>query len=129
MSKMNIQGINNIDDPFYRYKMEKLNVIAQKNKTVISNIKKVCDDLAVNPEMLYKFFKKRFSISMNMDKQYILSTSKQITYDEFEKVLREFIEKYVLCRQCNLPELSYNNEKNKIIRICKSCSFTDSIKK
>lgn len=129
MSKMNIQGVNDINDSFYRYKMEKLNVIAQKNKTIIDNIKKVCDDIAVSPIMLYKFFKKRFSVSMNMDKNYVLSTTKKITYDEFEKVLREFIEKYVLCKQCKLPELNYTIEKNKTIRICKSCSFTDCIKK
>jgi translation initiation factor 2 beta subunit (eIF-2beta)/eIF-5 len=129
MNKMNIQGNNDINDPFYRYKMEKLNVISQKNKTVIDNIKKVCDDLSIDPVLLYKFFKKKFSTSMKMDKQYILSTSTKITYNEFEKVLREFIEKYVLCRQCSLPELNYTIEKNKTIRICKSCSYTDFIKK
>ena len=59
----------------------------------------------------------------------ILEFTDSITYNEFEKVLREFIERYVLCKQCSLPELKYTVEKNKKIRICKSCSYTDSIKK
>ena len=126
---MNIQGINDIDDPFYRYKMQKLNVVHQKNKTIVDNIEKVCLDIAVPPQMLYSFFKKKFSVSMNLDKKGILSTTSKITYIDFEKALREFIEEYVICKSCKLPELEIDNQKNKINRICKSCSFSDSIKK
>lgn len=129
MSKINIQGQNNIDDPFYRYKMEKLNIINQKNKTVIDNLKKVCDDLGVDPTLLYSFFKKKFSISMNMDKNFILSTAAKLSYGDFEKALREFIDIYVLCNQCKLPELTIVVEKDKMSRTCRSCSFIDCIKK
>ena len=129
MSKMNIQGINNIDDPFYRYKMHKLNVVQQKNKVVIDNIQTICDDLKVEPSMLFNFFKKKFSISMHLDKNNVLSTTARITYQDCEKVLREFIEEVVLCKKCGLPELDITTSQNKISRICKSCSHSDNIKK
>lgn len=129
MSTINIQGHDDIDDPYYRYKMQKLNVVHQKNKTIIDNIEKVCSDIKVEPKILYSFFKKKFSVSMNLDKSSILSTTAKISYSDFEKVLREFIEEYVLCKNCKLPELEIKFDKNKISRSCKSCSFKESIKK
>ena len=129
MNSINIQGKNDIDDQFYRYKMQKMNVIHQKNKTIIDNFNKVCADIKVDPKMLYIFFKKKFSVSMNLDKNNVISTTTKIPYADFEKALREFIEEYVLCKTCSLPELEILIEKNKIIRVCKSCSFSDSIKK
>ena len=125
---MNIQGINNIVDPFYRYKMEKLNVVRQKNKTVIDNFDKVAKDLERDPKMIYNYFKKKLSISISL-KDGILSTNADITYDVFEKVLRQFIEEYVLCKSCKLPELEFVKKDSKININCKSCSNKYTIAK
>ena len=125
---MNIQGTCDIIDPFYRYKMHKLNIVHQKHKTIIDNIEQVCVDLKVSSDLLYKFFKSRFSVSMNLSNQ-VLSTSAKISYSEFEQALREFIEIYILCKSCKLPELEISCQKNGITRKCTSCSFSDYIKK
>jgi len=123
---MNIQGLTDIIDPFYRYKMQKLNVVSQKNKTVINNFGKVATDLERPPELLYNYFKKKFSISMSLqDNNTVLSTTAKLSYADFEKVLREFIEEYVLCPKCRLPELVLNVKS----RICKSCSYQSNIRK
>ena len=119
---MNIQGIDDIIDPFYRYKMQKLNVVQLKNKTIIDNLPKVSGDLGRKPEMIFNYFKKKFSVSMNF-KDSILSTTAKLNYNDFEKVLRSFIEEYVLCPKCKLPELILDDDKNKINITCKSCSY------
>lgn len=119
---MNIQGADDIIDPFYRYKMQKLNVIKQKNKTIIDNFDKVSSDLERDPKMIYSYFKKKFSISMNL-KDGVLSTTADLGYADFEKVLREFIEDYVLCPKCRLPELVLSKNEKKMTMTCKSCSF------
>ncbi len=118
---MNIQGVDDIIDPFYRYKMQPLNVIQQKNKTVIDNINKVASDLDRTPEMICSYFKKKFSTSMVL-KDGVLSTTAKLSYHDFEKVLREFIEEWVLCPKCKLPELVLSENKGKTIMTCKSCS-------
>jgi len=125
---MNIQGLDNIIDPFYRYKMQKLNVVQQKNKTVIDNINKVSADLEREPELIYNYFKKKLSISMNM-KDGVLSTAAKLSYNDFEKVLREFIDEYVLCPKCKLPELVLTENKSKYLMTCKSCSYSGLKKK
>lgn len=125
---MNIQGINDIIDPFYRYKMQKLNVIKQKNKTVIDNFDKVAKDLERDPKMIYNYFKKKLSVAM-IFKDGILSTTADLDYSIFEKVLRQFIEEYVLCKSCKLPELEFVCDNSKINVNCKSCSHKYVLKK
>jgi len=61
MSKINILGLADKDDIFYRYKMEKMEVVKEKTKIVIINIENVCSDLGVTPLMLLEFFKKKFN--------------------------------------------------------------------
>jgi translation initiation factor 2 beta subunit (eIF-2beta)/eIF-5 len=63
MSKINIQGLQDIDDPFYRYRMTKLNIIRQKTKTVIDNLPIVAKDLDRDPKMIVDFFKKALNAS------------------------------------------------------------------
>jgi len=120
MSKINIQGINNINDLFYRYKMSPLNVVKQRNKTVIDNLNKVAADLDREPKIIIDYFKKKFNTSFTY-KCDILSTPTDITYEKFESVLREFIELYVLCGTCKLPETEITLNKDKILLNCKCC--------
>ncbi|QKF94117.1 eukaryotic translation initiation factor eIF-2 beta [Fadolivirus algeromassiliense] len=119
--KINIEGIMDVSDPFYRYTMTKLNVVRQKNKTVIDNLDLVCKDLERDPKLLIDFYKKKFSVSM-IFKEGVLSTSADIAYDRFYSALREFIEYYVLCEQCKLPETIIDVKDNKMMLNCKCCS-------
>jgi len=121
MSKINVQGINDVVDPFYRYTMVKMNVVRQKNKTVIDNIDNVAKDLERDPKLIADFFKKKYSIAL-FYKNGVVSMSADIKYSDFELGLREFIELYVLCPKCHLPETTMSKENDKIILDCKCCS-------
>lgn len=123
MSKINIQGITDIDDPFYRYTMTKLNVVKLRNKTSIDNLDKVAQDLARDPKLIADFLKKKLNISL-IYKNNLLTMSATLQYPTFELALREFIEKYVLCESCKLPEtiLTFDDKKTKFTLDCKCCS-------
>src|SRR3989337_4144938 len=94
-NKINIQGLNEILDPFYRYKMAKLNVAKQKNKIMINNFDVVCKDLDREPNILINYFKKKFNTSFTYKNNILTTTRTDVNYKEFEIVLREFIEKKV----------------------------------
>ena len=47
--KINIQGLQDINDPFYRYQMDKFILVKEKNKLVINNFDKVCQDIKRSP--------------------------------------------------------------------------------
>lgn len=120
--KIKIQGIEDINDPFYRYEMTKLNVISQRTTTKIDNIEIVCKDIEREPKLLIDYFKKKFNSSFIFKKGALITTT-EIPYKKFENVLREFIEYYILCEKCKLPETDLTQKGNKIILNCKCCSF------
>jgi len=126
-NKINIQGLSDIDDPHYRYTMIKLNVIKQRNKTVIDNLHLVAADLDRNPIMIANFFRKKMGIAMTY-KNGILSTSADLNYSHFDNPLREFIQLYVLCGVCKLPETIFFIKDNKVSLECKCCSNKTVIK-
>ena len=119
---MNIQGLKDINDPFYRYKMEKLNVVRQRNKTVINNINKVCKDLDREPNLLINFLKKKLNVALHY-KNNLLTMTALITYNQFELHLREFIDYYVLCEKCTLPETILISRQDIIYLDCKCCAY------
>ncbi len=122
ITKINIQGINDIDDPFYRYTMAKLNVIKLRNKTVIDNLMSVAKDLDRDPKLIVDHFKKKLNIAL-VYKNNLLSMSADLQYETFELALREFIEIYVLCDSCKLPEtILITNNKTKFTLDCKCCA-------
>jgi len=127
MPKINMCGINDINDPFYRYQMEKLSVKQQRTKTIITNFKDVAKDIDRDPFMLVDFFKKKFEANI-IYKNDILSTTRKTSYKEFEEALREFIEFLILCPVCYLPETDLDCVNGKAYLFCKCCPFSGAIR-
>ena len=131
MSKINICGHEEINDPFYRYTMEKVIVIREKHQTVIPNISAVAKDLDRNEALLVHFFKKEFGCNF-VYKHGKLTTTTILTVGLINDVLKDFIEYLVLCPVCRLSETEImifkKNKKNKhLVMDCKACSFNGNI--
>ena len=125
MVKINIEGLEDVDDPFYRYKMEKLNLSSQKNKTEITNLETVGADLRRDPELIVAYIKIKLGLSLEY-KNGVLKTTANLVYNDVNKILREFIEKIVLCSVCKLPEINLSisgkKKSKKLEGQCSSCS-------
>lgn len=124
---INVRGkIDNSNDPFYRYKMHRMIVTAGKNNiTIIDNINEISKDLEREPLLFIKYLKQKLgtNIQMKGDKMII---SKTITLTELESLLFDFIESYVLCPKCRLPETTIifdKINKSKVLYNCKACGL------
>lgn len=118
---INISGLNEVVDPFYRYTMHIPIISHQKNKTVISNISIIAKDLGRDPNLLVEFIKKKYSVSMTY-KDEVLTTTTKIESTDLHATLREFIEYLVLCERCRLPETILTTRGSDIVLDCKCCS-------
>lgn len=127
MSKVPVAGLTDISDPFYRYQRHSLKVNKLKNKTEIVNLDQVAKDIEREPWMLMEYFKKKFGISF-VNKSGTLTTTKDVTQDSFEQCIREFIEYYVLCPVCFLPETDYKITSSTYTLSCRCCSHIEPIK-
>ena len=120
---INVQGTEQNNDPFYRYKMEEVLLCNQGAEIVFLNINSICTTLHRDPQELLKFLKKYFGSQIKYKNEMAYTTKKDLTQEMLQNAIYTYIQNNVLCEQCHNPETEYVTEKKKIYRVCKACSF------
>jgi translation initiation factor 5 len=128
--KVNIRGLkDNSNDPTYRYRMERMNLKHETNKTVITNMTNICKDLSRDPDHLLKYIGKSIGCSSKYDaKNNSYYISKKVELKDLEEKLYQYIETYVLCGTCGNPETILDENKKRIKKECNACGETTRIK-
>ena len=124
-------------DPKFRYKMPRMQVKIESKgngiKTNITNLGDVAKHLCTNEQYILKWFGfEKASLTTfkeaggKNNTQYIINGD--FTEEELRKVLDKFIDKYICCPKCKLPEMHMQiQEGNKIIGKCDSCPFVGEL--
>mmetsp|Transcript_59731 Transcript_59731/g.94876 ORF Transcript_59731/g.94876 Transcript_59731/m.94876 type:complete len:472 (-) Transcript_59731:75-1490(-) len=124
-----------LEDPEYRYKMPRLiskfegrgNAI----KTCIVNMGDVARALHRPPQYATKWF----GSALGVDSQFVKKEG-DVEYcyingshdvSAFQSLLDEFIDKYVCCEQCRLPEVDMYISKGVVHGKCKACGWTNAL--
>ncbi len=114
-------------DNDYRYKLDKpiIDIGGKKgNKTTfIYNSEIISKYLNINSMLIGKYISYSLSCQVSMDKgNKCLSFKGEYTQQQIEKLLIEFINIYILCPICDLPETSlHKNKELGIYHDCRSC--------
>ena len=142
---MNVNIRRDVADPFYRYKMERLQskIEGKGNgiKTVIVNLHNVADQLARPPNCMFFVLPSRFESSRYLhcidvikyfgfelgaqtntdpkDDRWIINGAHEAS--KLQDYLDGFINKFVLCRSCKNPETVVNIKDGRILLDCKAC--------
>jgi len=122
-------NIDGSEDPFYRYKMRQLYVqVVGKGKMIKTNILNVDDvakDLKVAPSYLTAYLGYEIGAQFKYDakkpdrqKAYI---SGDLDAASLTQHMKKFITELVLCRYCNLPEITMFVKGTEISTSCRSC--------
>ncbi|KAJ5287153.1 Translation initiation factor IF2/IF5 zinc-binding [Penicillium angulare] len=124
MATVNIR--RDVTDPFYRYKMEKLQskIEGKGNgiKTVIVNLNSVAQSLSRPPAYLIKYFGFELGAQANAkptDERWIINGAHESS--KLQDYLDGFISKFVLCKKCKNPETDVIIKDEKITLDCKAC--------
>lgn len=124
MATVNIR--RDVADPFYRYKMERLQskVEGKGNgiKTVIVNLSNVADQLARPPSYLIKYFGFELGAQTNIDPKddrWIINGAHEAS--KLQDYLDGFISRFVLCKSCKNPETVVHVKDGNILLDCKAC--------
>ncbi|KAF2481266.1 domain found in IF2B/IF5-domain-containing protein [Neohortaea acidophila] len=124
MAQINIR--RDVTDPFYRYKMERLQskIEGKGNgiKTVIVNLSNVADNLARPPSYVIKYFGFELGAQTNIDPKddrWIINGAHEAS--KLQDYLDGFIGKFVLCKDCKNPETVVQVKDASITLDCKAC--------
>jgi translation initiation factor 5 len=132
MASINIGGDKN--DENYRYKMPPLSCVIEGRghglKTAFINIADVAKALHVMPQYIIKYF----GFELGTQSGYDEATSKGIVNGKHEfgllqNLLEKFIDVFVLCPKCKLPEINLSVSSKETIRyLCASCGAKADLK-
>lgn len=123
-------NIKNIKDDNFRYKMNSIEIIHTSNNcfTILTNLQIISKQLNHNPKTILKFISLNLGCKDNFEKMALTGI---FEIDKIQKIIYQFIDLFVLCQKCSIPELKYSNNSKKKLSIietnCLGCGFTDSI--
>ncbi len=125
---MNIIGNANIIDDFYRYKRPEfiISVIGKGNKlrTIISNLDEICIALNRTSKEIIKFYCYELGTSYKfIDNNHTLKG--QFNKLILNEILHKYIQIFILCNDCSLPDTFYKFKKTKIKKICSACGHSE----
>ncbi|EKD21262.1 uncharacterized protein L3040_000698 [Drepanopeziza brunnea f. sp. 'multigermtubi'] len=130
MATINIRS--DVKDPFYRYKMEKLQskIEGKGNgiKTVIVNLSSVANSLARPGAYVIKYFGFELGAQTNSnpaDDRWIINGAHEAS--KLQEYLDGFINKFVLCKKCKNPETEVVIKDGTIILDCKACGVRSDV--
>ena len=127
---INIPSYN--EDPSYRYKMPKMTTKIEGRgngiKTNIVNMTAVATAIKTPPDYVTKFF----GCELGAQSRWEAATEKSIVNGahelaEMQKLLDKFLEKFVLCYKCKLPELDMSVKKGMIVAKCAACGWSGDL--
>lgn len=126
MSFININ--NEIEDAFYRYKMPDIHSQFESSgngiKTSILNINEIASSLQRDISEISKMFNVLLTTnSKYKEKRLILNGKFELNI--LKNVLTNYINIFILCKRCHLPETYYHVKKKhqKIYKLCNACGY------
>ncbi len=123
-----------VQDPYYRYKMPRLQskIEGKGNgiKTVVPNLVEIGKSLARPPSYITKFFGAELGALSTCDEKaakYIVNGAHDA--EKLQCLLDVFIAKFVLCPSCENPEtiLSASKKDGTIYRSCQACGNKSTV--
>jgi len=129
MATINIAGLIPVNDPAYRYKMPKLigKVEGKGNgiKTVLVNIDQVAESLKREPAEVTKFFGTELGAQTTYTDRAIVNGAHRDA--DLQNHLCRYIEHFVLCRNCKLPETGYKIKEGIVSQKCLACGHRETV--
>ncbi|TDH67046.1 hypothetical protein CCR75_004146 [Bremia lactucae] len=132
MSLMNIAGTQSVEDPEYRYKMPRLLAKIEGRGNGIKTLVVNCADIATSLHRSTAEVCKFFGCELGAQSKYDDKTDRAIVNGAFEaglmqQHLTKYIEGFVLCPGCRLPETKYKFKGQLIFHKCYACGAVEPV--
>lgn len=110
-----------------RLELPRLHYAKVGMRTVIHNFKELADALDRDPQHLLKFLSGEMATAATMQGSRVIFQGK-FSEDTFERLIQRYMESFVVCPVCKLPDTKIVKEKRLSFLICQACGAKSSIK-
>jgi translation initiation factor 2 subunit 2 len=111
-----------------RFEMPKFEFFVEGNKTIIKNYKVVIDKLRRDPAFLSKYLSKELAVPVEIQGERLV-LQRKLVGDIINKKLEEFVDKFVMCKECNRPDTHIEDLGHRVKNIiCEACGARKAIR-
>jgi len=111
-----------------RFEMPRFEFFTEGNKTIIKNYKAVTDKIRRDPAFLSKVLSKELAVPVEIVGERLILQRKLIG-DMVNRKLEDFINKYVICKECNRPDTHIEDLGHRSRNlICEACGARKAVR-
>ena len=110
-----------------RFKLPKAEIFYEGNTTVIKNFDKISDAVNRNQDLIFKFLLGRVGTAGELDSGRVVFQGK-IPPKHIQDKLKEYIDSYVICSECNRPDTHLVKQGRTTLIRCDACGAFRSVK-
>ena len=110
-----------------RFEIPVMESFIQGNKTIIRNFEKTVKSLNRDPKHAFKFFVGEVATSSSMDADNLVLNGK-FSGEEVQKIFREYVDRFVLCKECKKPDTKIMEQQGVKMLKCEACGALSAIK-
>jgi translation initiation factor 2 subunit 2 len=96
-------------------------------RTVVYNFKELADALNRDPQHLLKFLSGEMATAATIQGGRVIFQGK-FSEDTFSRLIQRYMESFVVCSVCKLPDTRIVKEKRLSFLVCEACGARSSIK-
>lgn len=110
-----------------RFEMPKFEYFTEGNKTIIKNFRAVSDKIRREPAMMIKYFTKELAVPAEQQGERLV-LARKLSGDMVNKKLEDFVDRFVICKECKRPDTHIDDAQGFKQIICESCGARTSIR-
>ena len=96
-------------------------------RTILYNFKEICGTLNRDPHHLMKFFSGELATAGTLDDSRAIFQGR-FSRDTLDRLIKKYIDDFVVCPVCKLPDTKIVKEKRFHFLICEACGAKSSIR-
>ncbi|VVC03728.1 Translation initiation factor 2 subunit beta [Candidatus Bilamarchaeum dharawalense] len=111
-----------------RFEMPKFEFFTEGNKTILKNFKAVIEKIRRDPAFLSKYLSKELAVPVEVQGDRLI-LQRKLTGDIVNRKLEEFVNKFVMCKECNRPDTHIEDLGHRVRNlICEACGARKAIR-
>ena len=111
-----------------RFEIPKVKGHQQGNRTIISNINQIANDLGRAVGHLLKFVLKELAAPGEIKKSGALIIGTKVPASRINEKIRKYAEEFVLCKECSKPDTKIEKDKGISYLKCTACGSRSVVK-
>ncbi len=116
-----------IEDTGSRFDVPEANVRTEGNATVYENFQETVDRLGRDENHVMKFLQSELGTSAQIDERGRVRLTGDFKQGRVADALESYVEDFVLCHECGLPDTKLMTEKRTTVLKCDACGALSSV--